>query len=370
MVSESPGKLLLCFLAALGALYALVAVPSNPPGGDEERRLVQFGWDEPSTGFLRLHVREMERMPFDGVVLNARYLDVGGSEAVLEWTGFGARPIPWSALEPALADLKATEFRRFFHNFLRFNVTPGDVDWWDDFSAIRHNARMTARLVGRGGLRGILLDVEQYQRPVFSYRHQKYRQSRSYVDYATQVRRRGRELMRAFQAEAPGLTLFLTFGYALAGELEERPESPYGLLGPFLDGLFEAARGATRVVDGFEFSYPYHEAREFEAGYALMHEGGRRLSRVPRAYSARLLAGFGLWLDWNWRREGWDIEQTSANPFTPEGLEEALVAALRRSDRYVWLYNEQPRWWPRERLPEAYVLAVRRARARLRLENP
>ncbi len=364
---ESPGKLVLSCLAALAAL---IAVRGELPAGDGGRRLIQFGWDEPSTRFLRLHIREMERMPFDGVVLNARYLDAGGNEAVLEWTGFGARPIPWDALEPALADLKATDFRRFTHNFLRFNVAPGDVDWWDDFSAIRHNARMAARLVGRGGLRGILFDVEQYESPVFSYRHQEHRGSRTYVEYARQVRRRGRELMGAFQAEAPGLTLFLTFGYALAGKLGDRPESHYGLLGPFLDGLFEAARGATRVVDGFEFSYGYHEAHEFEAGYALMHEAGRRLSRVPRAYSARLLAGFGLWLDWNWRKEGWDTEDTSANPFTPRELEEALLAALRRSDRYVWLYNEQPRWWNRERLPEAYVQAVRRARARLGQTDP
>ena len=41
MVSENPGKLLLCFLAALAAL---VAVPAERPGADEERRLVQFGF--------------------------------------------------------------------------------------------------------------------------------------------------------------------------------------------------------------------------------------------------------------------------------------------------------------------------------------
>jgi hypothetical protein len=225
---------------------------------------------------------------------------------------------------------------------------------------------MTARLARRGGLAGILLDVEQYERPVFSFNDQSEREPRSAEQYVAQVRRRGREVMRAFQAEAPGLTVFLTFGYNLP---EVRPDS-YGLLAAFLDGLFEEAAGQTQIVDGFEFSYPYRSSGEFERGYWRMVEAGRRLSTVPEVYAARLSVGFGIWLDWNWRYEGWRTDDLVANYFTPEALETALAAALRRSDRYVWLYNEQPRWWPRERLPEAYIVAVRRARARMGMANP
>jgi hypothetical protein len=355
-------------VSVVGAGLALLALGS--PGGSEAEpaKLIQFGWDEPSTGFLRRQVRAMERMPFDGVVLNARYGDATGREAVLEWTGFGARRIPWEALRPALEDLEATDFRRFTHNFLRFNVTPGDVDWTEDFSSVLHNARMTARLVRLGGLRGVLLDVESYQRPVFAYSEQKYRGSRSCGEYGGWVRRRGRELMRALQSEAPGLTLFLTFGYGLAGEPSGRCQRPYGLLGPFLDGLFEAARGETRIVDGFEFSYPFRTPDSFERGYASMWVEGRRWSAVPRAYSARLLAGFGLWMDCDWRARGWSTARLESNHFTPAGLETALTAALRRTDRYVWLYSEQPRWWSGERLPGEYVRAVSRARLAAGLE--
>jgi hypothetical protein len=225
---------------------------------------------------------------------------------------------------------------------------------------------MTARLARRGGLAGILLDVEQYERPIFSYNDQNEREPRSAEQYVAQVRRRGREVMRAFQAEAPGLRLFLTFGYNLP---EVRPDS-YGLLAAFLDGLFEEAAGETRIIDGFEFSYPYRTAQDFERGYRKMVEAGRRLSAVPRAYDTRLSAGFGIWLDWNWRHEGWSTDDLAVNYFTPQALETALAAALRRSDRYVWLYGEQPRWWPRARLPEAYIAAVRSARARMGVANP
>jgi hypothetical protein len=40
--------------------------------------------------------------------------------------------------------------------------------------------------------------------------------------------------------------------------------------------------------------------------------------------------------------------------------------ALERSDEYVWVYSETPRWWSQEgkpvKLPEAYSAALRRAR--------
>jgi hypothetical protein len=67
-------------------------------------------------------------------------------------------------------------------------------------------------------------------------------------------------------------------------------------------------------------------------------------------------------MDYDWRKAGWNIEDLSKNHFTPDELEGAVRAALHRSDAYVWVYTEQPRWWTNERLPEAYIEALRRAR--------
>ncbi len=346
---------------ALLAVLPLARVALRPSPAPPSRRLIQFGWGEPTTDFLRRHIREMERLPFDGVVLNAGYRDASGRQALLHWRGFSAEPIPWQSLEPALRDLRETPLGRFRDSFLRFNVTPGDVDWGEDaFSGVVHNARLAGRLVGGGGLRGILLDVEQYQHPLFRPPDRLPAAAPTSSAYEHLVRRRGREMMRAFQVEAPDLVVFLTFGYSLAST---RPES-YGLLRPFLDGLYEAAAGETRIVDGFEFSYPYRRVSEFERAYQMMREGGQARSALPGAYRRRLLAGFGLWMDYDRPHRGWDAEDVSRNYFTPRGLENALVAALRRSDRYVWLYSEAPRFWVREALPDAYLTAIRRARSR------
>lgn len=52
------------------------------------------------------------------------------------------------------------------------------------------------------------------------------------------------------------------------------------------------------------------------------------------------------------------------NHFTPDEFEAAVRAALQRSDEYVWVYTEQPRWWTNEKLPAAYVEAVEQALAK------
>ena len=73
-------------------------------------------------------------------------------------------------------------------------------------------------------------------------------------------------------------------------------------------------------------------------------------------------AGFGVWLDNDWRRKGWNLTDFSKNHFSPGEFENAVRSALRVSDQYVWIYTEQPRWWTKDKLPQAYVDALRNAR--------
>ena len=63
---------------------------------------------------------------------------------------------------------------------------------------------------------GILLDTEQYQGKLFDYRKQRDAGRRPWAEYAAQARRRGGEVMAAFQEGYPDLTVFLTFGDSLA----------------------------------------------------------------------------------------------------------------------------------------------------------
>jgi len=335
------------------------------------KKLIEFGWDEPDTGFMREHVAEMEKTPFDGCVFHILSADAQGRRENFTWLVWGRRAFSEGDLKSAVDDLKATPFRRFTHNFLRFNTAPGDLDWFDDHAAIRQNARLAAWAAREGKCVGVLFDVEEYQGRLFTYAKQRDAKTKTWDEYATQARRRGRETMEAFQEGFPGLTVLLTFGHSLPRTTSDEgkvalAEADYGLLAPFLDGLVEAARGGAKIVDGFELSYGYKDKGQFDKGYRLMREGVLPIVAESEKYKQVVSAGFGLWLDYDWRKKGWDTAELARNYFAPESFGASLRQALARSDEYVWVYTETPRWWSAEgkrvKLPEAYEAAIRNAR--------
>lgn len=356
-----------CALLAL-ILLGTLASAGLARGG---KKLIEFGWDEPDTDFMRQHIAQMRATPFDGCVFHARVRRPGGTRGNFAWECWGATAFADDALQEALDDLRRTPFGRFRENFLRFNVCPGTVDWFDDFSPVLQNARLAARLVARApGVAGILFDIEQYNGPLFHYPSRKHAESRTWEEYAAQVRLRGRELMEAFQSECPGITIFLTFGYCLPwyqmGGERSLAEVEYGLLAPLLDGMLAAAEPGVRFVDGHEASYPYREHGQFASAYELMRSGVLPIVADHVKYRERYSFGFGVWMDMDWRNRGWDEHDFGLNYFTPEALEQSLRAALEVADEYVWVYTETPRWWTEHgrpaKLPAAYWEAVARAR--------
>jgi hypothetical protein len=363
-------ELLLLGLGMSGALAGCASV--RLPLKSASKKLIEFGWDEPDTAFMRRHIAQMERSPFDGVVFHINTKTPGGPAESFPWEAWGTRAFTEAEVQPALADLRATPFQRFTDNFLRFNTAPGDVDWFDDFSAVCINARLAAHAARHGKARGILFDVEQYKAPLFFYRKQRDAGTTPWEAYAAQARRRGRELMEAFQHGFPDLTVFLTFGYSVPW-LETRggtlplAECEYGLLAPFLDGMVDAAAGETRLVDGYEPAY-YHnkDTARFAAAYRTVTEELLPIVGNPTAYRRCLSVGFGLWMDYSPENRAWDPEDPSRNFYTPDEFEVSVRAALEVAGEYVWIYTETPRWWTPEgtplRLPQAYADALRRAR--------
>jgi hypothetical protein len=188
----------------------------------------------------------------------------------------------------------------------------------------------------------VFLDTEQYQGKLFDYAKQRDATRHAWDEYAAEARRRGRELMTALQDECPDLTVFVTFGHSLPWKQGEHGKTPlaecrYGLLVPFLDGMIEAARGRTRIVDGHEMSYGYRDADAFAKARRAIKEGAATLAADPAAYRRVVSAGFGLWLDYDWRKEGWDTADLEKNHFSPSRFESSLHAALEHADELVWI---------------------------------
>jgi ubiquinone/menaquinone biosynthesis C-methylase UbiE len=329
------------------------------------KRIIEWGWDEPDTKFMRENIERMEGLPFDGLVFHATS-SKGGN---FVWEMWGGRRFERAEFEQAIADLNATPFRRLADRFLRVNVTPGTVDWFDDaaWSVVLNNFQVAAEIASDGRTRGFMFDVEQYNSALFDYRKQPHRESRSFADYQAKVRTRGREWMKAVGKAFPDITILLTFGYSItqpSGTATDRSEAHYGLLADFLDGLLDACPDRAMIVDAWEQSYPYKRSEQFTSAYNSIRRESAAWSADAERYRRFVRAGFGVWMDYNWRKIAWDTEDFSRNHFTPAEFESAVRSALLTSDAYVWVYTEQPRWWTNERLPDPYVEALRRARER------
>ena len=358
------------------AACSILCFAANPP-----KKLIEFGWDEPDTAFMREHIAEMEKTPFDGCVFHLNYKDEYGPSGKFTWECWGQKKFTEEQLKDALDDLRSTPFQRFTHNFLRFNVTPGDVDWFDNFSAILSNAKLAAKVAKQGGVKGILFDIEQYNSGLFNYSQlrdsfgeakkvsEANNSTKSFEEYAQQTRKRGRELMEAFQSEYPNITIFLTFGYCLPwvqmGGEKKLEEVHYGLLASLLDGMIDGANGESVIVDGCELAYSYKDTSRFALTYKMMTEDVLAIVADPQKYKSVFSFGFGVWMDNGWRQNGWDTENFEANFYTPEEFEATLSTAIKTADEYVWIYTETPKWWTAsgqsEKLPQEYVQAVLRA---------
>jgi hypothetical protein len=353
--------LLRYFLLAIFFVVPLSIARGGDPSGP--KKLIEWGWDEPDTHFLRDNIGRMERLPFDGVIFHM----AGDHGENLTWDIWGTRPFAVSQFQKSLADLQATPFRRFTDRFVRVNVTPGTVDWFDDaaWRIVAQNFGVAAQLARDGGSTGIMFDNEQYQSSLFDYRRQKHRDKHSFAEYSAKVKQRGREWMQAVAGHYPNITVLLTFGYAITrprlGE-KDRSESDYGLWADFLDGMLSACAPATRIVDAFENSYGYRRLEQFQRAYRTIKEKSADWTGEKEAFRRHVRAGFGIWMDNDWNTHGWNPTDFSRNYFQPEGFGESVRLALRLSDEYVWIYTEKPRWWTNEKLPPAYVQALEGAR--------
>ncbi|MDO8589106.1 MAG: hypothetical protein Q7T82_18920 [Armatimonadota bacterium] len=356
--------------AIMIALCALTICPLSAT--TQGKKLVQYGFDNRDTAYVREHVRDIEKVPLDGIAIAVYAKDADGkySRNVLGEV-FTKNRIKPEDYEHAIDDLKATDFKRFTDNFILMNSNPGLVDWFDpDWSIVAHNAGCLARVAKQGGCKGIMLDPEMYGdfKPwCYTMIPANDRAGRTFAQYEAKTRQRGREFIRAINKEFPDITILPLFGmslpyFPLRGNPKTKLEpTPYALLAAFYDGILDAATPQTVLVDGYEFSYNYRTREQFEDGRRMILSA-RNISRNPKGFEKHVRVGFGVWADFNSGTLGWHPEDMSKNYFTPAGLRASVNYALDISDRYVWIWSEKLRWWDGTTSTPEYVEALRLAK--------
>lgn len=351
------------------AFFTLTLLAISAPAAAEEplkrKKLIEWGWDEPGTEFLKAHAAEMDQLPFDGFVFHVPPID--GRNFV--WTMWSGQRFSWEGFAKPLAELQSSKFTRLNARFFRVNVTPGNVDWFDDaaWSAVQHNFGLAARFAREGGATGFMFDTEQYQGDLFSYDKQPGKEKRSFAEYQAKVRERGSQWMREVNQHYPDITILLTFGYYYAqprtekGE-KDRSQAHYGLLADFLDGMFAACSENSQIVDAWEPSYGYKRRDQFEKARDTILNRTLEWTADKEKYRKHGRAGFGVWMDNDPSKYGWNTDDVAKNYFTPAEFTTSVQTALELSDEYVWIYTEKPRWWTREKLPTEYIDALKNAR--------
>ncbi len=346
-----------------------------------EKKLIYYGWGNRDTKYVAEKSREMEQMPFDGIgviVAIDRGKPTTGNGATVNFLGsniFGQVAFRTEDFQPAISDLKGVRWQKFTDNFLPAAINTSEQDrgftWFDDarWKTILNNWKVLVTISKESGSKGVILDPESYGAAFFDYRQMRKRLNKPYWEFGKKVRQRGQEMMDLTARIFPDVTILCLYGYSVAwhevygwgGLRQVKPleEALYGLYPAFLDGMLEAAKPHAVIVDGYESAYGFKHESEFERARDEMKRKVIQLSSVPRLYEKHVQAGFGLWMDNDYK---WNPIDMTRNYFTPSQFEQTVKAALKVSDRYVWIYSQAPRFFPPSDLPEVYVRAINAAR--------
>lgn len=401
---------LVIFAASLAGASALVScaatppAPSTSPDATRRKKLIQYGHDAPDPAFVREHVRDMEKRPFDGVVIR------------MPKHQFMFDSTPWKEedLRPDREALAATKWQRFTDNFLFINGTNEHqrMNWFNDpqWDTIVANMKLFSRLVRDGRLAGVCFDPEPYGKDIEGADANPWFYPGTYpvdrlLQLPGQVRLRGRQVMAALQSEAPAVR-FLNF-HLLARLLydigpndqkwvvwENQPDVPgqpsfhhrghkYALLGEFMMGMLEVSNPGVRFVDGNENSYYYTDHIEFARARKLIREGARSIvpAELWQKYSQQVQVGtpvFPNWImgDWPHEKLGWIPPDFLTRWEQLRYLESQLYNAMGGADEYVWFYNEHMDFWRpipetgKDKLPDGLEAAIVSARRKYDAGQP
>ena len=358
------------------------------------KKIIGFNPGRVDTAYLRRYVSEIETLPIDGLMISARPNNWMGRADKRNLMWFGGARFTRQDFSQAVADLKATRFKRFTDNFLDFPTTVNkdpfiagsgklmpappsyrfaNIDWFDDgWSQVAENGAVAAYVAKEGGLKGLLIDVESYGDGggvwKFPFLYESYRQEcvalgitpRSAADCVAMVHRRGREFVAAITAVYPDITIIFIQNTGWSGG---------NLVKPFVKGMLER-RGRASLIDGGEGGYPLITYKEF----AKLRETAESSHRADEVFRP-LQYGFGIWVDrtpneyGGWHTDPADFHRNYRSPLE---LENTLYGALAASDRYVWLYVKHHQLWynPDARLKENIKAQVKACRLCPHLEIP
>jgi hypothetical protein len=359
--------------AAMAGSWAAGAGALDPP----RKKLIEYGWDVPTPAQMDHQLPTMEQRPFDGIIFRL----AGGYNA------FATNLLESAKFAEDARILGGLRFKRFTDNFvLIWGSPPPGFDWFDDgqWRVIEANAKLLVETARSGLVRGICFDPEPYDFHLWTYAEQPGAKAHTFDEYQAEARRRGAQLMRAFEDRMPGATILTFFHLSLydrfatlpdAEKSRRLPREKWGLMPGFFEGMIEAASPNARFIDGNENSYYYTNSDQYFRAYHAIHERARGWMppELRDKYQRQVQAGQALYVDHDFALRQPNTGRYLSYRMTPEEqakwFEHNTYWALYTTDEYVWLYSERMNWWTNQ-IPPGLEKAVIRAREKIADSKP
>jgi hypothetical protein len=373
-------RLFVCgaFLFTLAACSQNVKTGDLEPSATTKKYIDLSGYALPNVAFIQNNLAAMEaNKPFDGIVFRvdpANGFNSNRTATFLETARWTSSSIDFNALT-------AIPWNKFKHNFIRLDTTDGSYspDWFSDtrWNQITDNMKLFAKIAKTSNSRGIVFDPEPYGYNPWDYSAAEY-PGQTFAQVYAQVRKRGAQTMAAWQSEYPDIQILMLFGLTIVREQTERyggdqSKAPWGLWGAFIDGMLGAMNPTSRLIEGNENSYYYKSAADFE-NFRDYKSGARTLlSNENRTkYDTQMNIAHSVYTD--------NVLNLWKSPrlfgyYLASDVERRLYAvhnfyhALKNSDQYVWVYNENMDWWGTKgqgvNIPSTLLSIMQRAKSRL-----
>ncbi len=323
--------------------FSLIVFPPNLLLAQNEKKLIEFGWDYPNISFLKANIHSMEEKPFDGVVFSFDF-DI--------YNAFDTTQQPDSKFQ--YNDLVKIQWKKFTDNFLFVRgASVSGAHWLDDNAWVKiiRNIKKVSKALAVSKAKGIGFDPEFYfNNPDLNpwiyktslYNHLSYQQVGDYV------RKRGNQFINALQSEKPDVKILCFWLLGLVSDQNKSfpiEETGMALYPFFVEGMLAAKNKSSEIIDGDEASYWFHTPENFiESGEYLRENGSRLISKSLQAKFKQVSLAQSVYFDGIYAKLPGFQQKFIGKPKL-EWLRDNLYNAFKTTDKYVWFYNERINWW-------------------------
>ena len=228
------------------------------------------------------------------------------------------------------------------------------IPWTDDASWANFATNMAtaAWLAKEGGLRGLVIDNEDY----FKAKQFDWNKTNdlSYAETLALARQRGREVFGAIFKEYPNAVILAFWLYSqeainhkpVPRRMDNFSYERRRLWPSFLDGMWDVIPQDVRVVDGNEWGYDFMASRGDHLRSAC--DQRLRFGRVVAPehlyrFRAQMGVGFGMYLD-NYAKGISCKWYPGTNPDPIATFRDNLAQINYATEDYVWFYGERSTW--------------------------